>query len=1047
MGRKLAILLIGFVALAIIAYELLNTNFYSLEQLDEAREQAVELARQGDYDLSLKRFEVLIKYDKDNAKLWADYLTVLEWAGRYADVQNNLEKFSIEQAPSYLLQSLTNSVHGLHNSRKPEKAKLFAERLSRSARFKQSQYYQQLTPYLPANLSQQKIQQPATVASAVIEISAEPIDQPSEAIANPVAANTELSEPKQKQEELQEKPVVNTAKPIIENKQSLLLVASNKKKEKKQQQVNNLEPRPITLVELPKTRQQYNLWSALAKEKYQQPASLLQFYQQKSLEYPNSEAIKIDYITLLSWQEEYQQSIAEYSANPNLNYPEYALLAIAKAAKERSKYNLAESLYLKILSTNPKHIDAQLGLAALEVEQENFAQAKTILQRVLAQNEKNEQTLSLLAYVLNKESGSELNKIALYDQMLAIEPENHEIKQLKVLNLIDLGLLEPASELLKENPALYDEAVTLSFAEKKNTMLIRRFIDAEPKDFEVLSSKALEANSNYLSLLHAKSQNTQPADYSISRRLNFAYADSLLLLNRTEQHQAVIKQYGALKDKLTQLPQYAIANISDSLQVLQQPEASLDIASKRIEQEQKQGNEVSSALLKTAYYAAMDVNAIKLAENYLQTLVQSQAPWKYSKNSNRKKLNDQYADMKLMQQMHKAYMSELQAAQKGIENLLEIAPANSEFKTNLSTVYRWRGWYDKSQQEIETLRLSEQDYLPLEVNSAYNLISKQDYQPAEELISQLTTRYPYQASVRRLNEDWQIANAAILRGEMSGANNSGSAFSSRDRNYQLQFESPIIANDWRLLANTSRVESQFFASDENISSTGFGVSYSKPWGSLVAQLYDVNNKSGTEYSVGFNHRLSDYWQYSLAYESFSRQTPVRAFVTDVFASSVNAALNYRVSELEEYSLVSSWSDFTDGNTRSTLGLSGRQNLFNNHTHRLDILEYVYYEKNSADSDRFYFNPQSLSSISVSLEYQGLLWKSGNRNFKHRAGLELGLLSQRDFSSGLVWNAEYGHLWQLSKKASLYYNLGYAKHLYDGQSETGPNFSLGFEVRF
>jgi len=71
--------------------------------------QLIELARGGDYDQALRRLVVLVKEFPREPQFLYDYITVLGWAGRDAQVLEQLPGIDINNAPAYVTDTLGKS--------------------------------------------------------------------------------------------------------------------------------------------------------------------------------------------------------------------------------------------------------------------------------------------------------------------------------------------------------------------------------------------------------------------------------------------------------------------------------------------------------------------------------------------------------------------------------------------------------------------------------------------------------------------------------------------------------------------------------------------------------------------------------------------------------------------------------------------------------------------------------------------------------------------------------------------------------------------------
>ncbi len=76
-------------------------------------EQAIALARQGDFAPALEILEEEYRAAPANQSLFYDYLTVLSWAGRDGEVFPLIPRVDLDQAPDYVLEAAAKSLRNL----------------------------------------------------------------------------------------------------------------------------------------------------------------------------------------------------------------------------------------------------------------------------------------------------------------------------------------------------------------------------------------------------------------------------------------------------------------------------------------------------------------------------------------------------------------------------------------------------------------------------------------------------------------------------------------------------------------------------------------------------------------------------------------------------------------------------------------------------------------------------------------------------------------------------------------------------------------------
>lgn len=785
--------------------------------------------------------------------------------------------------------------------------------------------------------------------------------------------------------------------------------------------------------------QNYDLWASEVKSDFPNLTDRITIYKKALTLHPSHPNLQADFVTLLTWNSQFSDALSYYSSELlNQKLPHYALNAVAISARETGNYALSKKLYSQILKDDPQYYDATLGLAAVAIRENNFVQAEAYIQQVLSVEPENEEGLALLAFLYNQQNNKTLEKVSVYDKMLELAQNDQEINRLKTLNLLELGLIDPATQAMESSPELYLTEDWIKLRDAQNTKSVRRIAnDGRSRDNSELVKKAFDDNDEYLKLLQASEATTD-------KQLAYAYADRLLLLNTLTRHKEVISLSQQHNQLISIMPDHGLLSIAESYLAEQEPDKALEVIEGGFSNNQIAVDNKDA--LQSAYYAALEVGEITMAEEYLQRLIDQNPAWLYSADNRIRKPNPDYQTVALMQAMHKAYINDLEGAEDALQKLLSVAPNNNEYRYNLANVLRWRGFVDRSNEQLDLIKATDPDYLPLEISRAYNFITHRQFLEANQLIDQLPEK-EINNSVKKLIEDYDVATDATFYASTSGGNSSGSQFSSNDRNFELAAYSQLFNDHWRLLAKSQNNQSSFFGEKENILTIGVGAQYLSKNFISEFELFKVGELNSAELASSIEYFHDDHFSLNAGYQSFNKQTPVRAFYSGVSADLKSLGVTYRHSEKQSYSVNWQQSNFSDGNKRQTFSISGSQELHQSFNQRFTLTQYLYFEENSEDSERLYFNPESALGFSLAANYQQQLYKYSDLSLWHGISLELGIYEQTNFGNGEIWTARYLHQWQLSKRSFLNYSIGYKQRIYDGQTESGPDFNLSYGVTF
>jgi biofilm PGA synthesis protein PgaA len=524
-----------------------------------------------------------------------------------------------------------------------------------------------------------------------------------------------------------------------------------------------------------------------------------------------------------------------------------------------------------------------------------------------------------------------------------------------------------------------------------------------------------------------------------SKDINNAYSDQIRLDYLSKDYNKVINSYRKIQKTA---PSYILNEVSSALLAQKHPLEALAIAKEQIAKEPK-----SFSALSNAYYASLELEDFYSAQSYLDTLDKVIPVWFYSEDGKRSVKNPKRETLELMKVMHVAYQNKLPQAEAGLFDLVSKAPGNNEYRANLATIYRWRGWFDKSQEELNIIENSDSGYLLKDITQTYLDMDQQEFTKAAQAVASISENYPDSDQTKQLLKNWNLANRNLLSVSARQANPKGSTFSSRDQTIGIEWISQPFANHWRSLTFTEHSAAKFGNQHGQITKFGTGLNYRHNWGDVTAKIFKVQDSQGMDASLAGTWLINDYFFMHAGLQSFSDQTPVRAFDSGVSASSYIAGITYRPHELKEFSLSSEVANFSDGNARFSASAKAVRNLYRDQHSNLDLSGFLYWQGNESDTNRNYFNPKSIWSVSSALEFEKLIYRYYEKSLSHNVRLEIGQVTQHAFDSELFYSLDYFQRLQFSNALAITYGFGYASTYYDGLNEKGPKINFGLEYKF
>ncbi len=322
------------------------------------------------------------------------------------------------------------------------------------------------------------------------------------------------------------------------------------------------------------------------------------------------------------------------------------------------------------------------------------------------------------------------------------------------------------------------------------------------------------------------------------------------------------------------------------------------------------------------------------------------------------------------------------------------------------------------------------------------------YKKGKKLLDDLLSIDPIPDQVKNLYKEWEIHDTNVFNIDWKQTDSQGSQFSNEEELLTASFYTAPIADNWRGFATYSDKHARFWGNtQDHITTQGLGINYRNPQWDVSASIFNVEGTKPLEFSLGGTYNINDYSRLNAQYQSFSDATPIRAFHADIYTQSLRFGGSYNPNEEYQFRANVGLIDFTDSNKRKELSLDAYQPLYRDEHHILNIWEYAYVQTNSLTSDRPYFNPKSFVSVSVALDYTGIIRRKYDNVFSHSLRLGFGAVKQNNYSTKPFLDITYKHRWDFSRYFNLYYGLGYRQNYYDGVRETSPNYFAGLEYKF
>ena len=761
-------------------------------------------------------------------------------------------------------------------------------------------------------------------------------------------------------------------------------------------------------------------------------------------QFPNSTKILAGYGYWLNRSQRYadaarlfqrllQDDITNTSAEDGLNVALTGLEGLAKTARNQGHLAQAKSVYEQVLTFRAERLQANLGLALTLTDSGQFKAAQAQFNKLLQNHPHSIQVLFAAAYLQN-EAGNQLQRAYLFDRILKLEPANQDALRGRVLALAQIGAIHLAAELAHQQAALFSATELKQLRNDVAAFEIRwsQLPTTDPQQSANLQRplQMLDWAARFKSL-----DLSQTAD----QRLAF---DRLVALRNQGEMAAVIALYQRLIDATITPPDYALASVASAYLHLRQPEQALVLYQMLLKRAPKNYD-----LRLSLFYTLIELERHQQARLVIDALAADEAEWFYSADGKRRQENVRKVNATTTAALARAFADDLNEAQQRLQQLSEHAPANSDIRSELATIYRWRGWPDRALAHYQQILSIEPDLLSAQIGRAYALLERADFDAADAIISLLVAKHDKQPLVQKLKHERTLQQRRQLSLAATQLNTADGNQASQEQLSHVYLFSRPWQQRYRTFLHDYYSTAEF---DEGIGRDhrlGIGIEYTGMTLSGRAEIHQgVLDNNAIGIAAQASWRLNDYWRLNAAGEINSTATPLRAIRAGIAADQVNAGVSYRRHESFNSHLQLHYSRFDDDNNRLSAQFNTTARIFNRPHLKITGEISVYGSRNSV-IDAPYFNPQRDFSWQLSSQINWINYRRYEKHFTQHLNLALGGYWQQQFGSAKTWQLDYSHAWSLSQSLSFNYGVSRSRRVFDGNAEYSNAVSLGLELRF
>lgn len=395
----------------------------------------------------------------------------------------------------------------------------------------------------------------------------------------------------------------------------------------------------------------------------------------------------------------------------------------------------------------------------------------------------------------------------------------------------------------------------------------------------------------------------------------------------------------------------------------------------------------------------------------------------------------------------RAWMNELAEATKRLEALRAGDPGDLAVRSDLATVYRWRGWPRRALATHEEVLAAAPDHLQSRTGAAQAQMDLGEHGAAFEEIDRLSADHPDARALADLRHRHRHVTGWGLSAHVRSGDSNAPDSDSRETSATVRLESPLLSTHGRLYVRRDHYRASFPEGDGADRRQAVGWNHrERAWNGFAEVHASSAPDVDSAVAAGLEWTPDDHWHLAAGFDAESPDVPLRGRRQGIGGEKLEFSLVHRWDERRRARVGVSAQDFDDGNRRTSVGASALQRLYTHPRGWLDGQLGLFHSRNSADVVP-YFNPESDLSLTVSLnaDWRNREWMSDR--LRHRASIHVGAYEQEGFRTGAIGGLRYENHWTLSAGNGVRYGIELNSRIYDGDREEQHFAFLGFTWRW
>jgi biofilm PGA synthesis protein PgaA len=739
---------------------------------------------------------------------------------------------------------------------------------------------------------------------------------------------------------------------------------------------------------------------------------------------PDDNEIVNDLIVIYYWNGQLEKSCFLFEQRDPKTYPRYVQLAAQKAYRDLRKPDHALEIVALLLDQQENDPDLLLTKGLLLVDKKKFDAAENILNAIEKTAGKDQRYYLLSAYIHTSQQHW-LPALSDYQHLRKLLPDDPDPSAEQFFVLRDILAGWAAEDFLKKNKIkkLTDHELAKLFMNQSAVKLRWSTHVAENiEEKRLLALKGLSLHIKALEFLNSKEGGTQWPHFMIY--------DIIVALRNLGQVNDAENIYNYLI-KQGEVPEYVKIAAADAILSNRKPKKSI-----KIYQDILNKNPKSHESLSGLFYSLIEDSKFNEAIYLIETAISREPAFRLQKNSKVYPYNERYLELNVYKVMASLYADQLEEAWFKADEFVRNAPANTWLHEIRGEVAVSRGWTRQALQDYNYASLLEPDNVDILSRKTSALIQLGEYQNARQLLHHIVKEYPQEEFVEKVWNEWLFSQKSEFWADISWSRISGDKFGGE----RMTASSEVLSmplNDFIFIEASYRFSWEKFSeeSEEGLNSYSSGISCRNPdWNFTGRISYNDSSRKSFGGSMKAVWSPDDFWMLSVAGERFSMNTPLRALHQDIRADTLAGEMNYRWSELRNFSSGIEKNFFTDGNSGIAGHVSLTQRLFDIPYFEVDGRTEIYASKNDIENDTYYFLPVKDMSIKGCFNFNHIYYHNYDDTLKHVFDFGYGVYKQDRYDDIMIGHISYSHHYESSEKIEIKAGFEVRWNAYDGNSE-------------